>query len=164
MPTRKTRSILTTAGLVAPLVPIGYFAAGWLATARANDTPIECQATCRHEAGPIYACAFDHNGRRPMLVYAGEGGRSPAGFEALCFEPENESECQIIDMLVSAVRTLAEPQIRRQPARSAVRNAANQPRETLGRVNIARVLRACVRVRARVMRYARVTLGRDSHI
>lgn len=28
-----------------------------------------------------------------MLVYAVAGGRSAAGFEALCFEPENEADC-----------------------------------------------------------------------
>ena len=43
-----------------------------------------------------------------MLVYAGTGGRSPAGFEALCLEPENEADCKAIDALLSAVKVMAD--------------------------------------------------------
>ena len=43
-----------------------------------------------------------------MLVYTSKNTRSSAGFDALCFEPENEADCQAIDTLVAAVRVMAD--------------------------------------------------------
>ena len=43
-----------------------------------------------------------------MLVDAAPIGRSPAGFESLCFEPENEDDCKAVDTLLNAIRLMVD--------------------------------------------------------
>lgn len=43
-----------------------------------------------------------------MLVYSSKNVRGTAGFEALCFEPEDEADCKAIDALLDTVKLMVQ--------------------------------------------------------
>ena len=90
-----------------------------------------------------------------MLVYAGQGGRSPAGFEALCFEPENEAGLQGHRRAAQCSKGDGGSQVRR---RRFCRSAAAAQTQNRRGAKQSRAGRArCAYTRTRYV--TRVTLG-----
>ena len=64
-----------------------------------------------------------------MLVYSSKNVRGTAGFESLCFEPENEDDCKAIDTIIGAMRLMTKLQFLDEGSSHVVSDNTQEPVE-----------------------------------